>query len=183
MSTKRVFAVSVAVCILLLNMTPPVTAGAASEEPLYQRRNFFGMLNLKEGAPSIASGMQATKQLVGNGFVFDWVFDFEPWIAEAFKRDLIPCIRVQEGRGGAPPDPGYAGNVAWSILNYKIVYPQYANRRFTCNSGTSPTTSAIGWSRTYMQTTWSPPMARSIGQRTRLRPRIRSWGSKGTLKP
>jgi hypothetical protein len=82
------------------------------QEPLYQRRNFFGMHNLKDGGPSIASGMEATKQLVGNGFVFDWVFDFEPWIEEAFERNLIPCIRVQEGRGGARPDPGYARNVA-----------------------------------------------------------------------
>jgi hypothetical protein len=129
MYEKRVLAVSMAVCILLLfNLTLPVATGASSEEPLYQRRNFFGMHNLKDGGPSIASGMEATSQLVGSGFAFDWVFDFEPWVEEAFKRNLIPCIRVQEGRGGALPDPGYAGNVAWSILNYKIAHPQYADR-------------------------------------------------------
>ena len=108
MFKKRIFAVSMAVCILILfNLTVPVVTGASSEEPLYQRRNLFGTHNLKDGGPSIASGMQATKQLVGNGFVFDWVFDFEPWVAEAFKRNLIPCIRVQEGRGGALPDPDH----------------------------------------------------------------------------
>ena len=129
MLNKRFFARIMVVCILIIfNLTLPLLAGAASEEPLYQRRNFFGMHNLKDGGPSIASGMHATQQLVGNGFVFDWVFDFEPWVAEAFKRNLIPCIRVQEGRGGQLPDPGYAGNVAWAILNYKIAHPEYADR-------------------------------------------------------
>jgi PKD repeat protein len=120
------------ICILILfNLALTMIPAAFSEtlqEPLYQRRNFFGMHNLKDGGPSIESGMEATKHLVGNGFVFDWVFDFEPWVAEAFKRNLIPCIRVQEGRGGALLDPGYAGNVAWAILNYKIAHPEYADR-------------------------------------------------------
>jgi hypothetical protein len=132
MLKNRIMVVNLTVCILILfNLALPMIAVAFSEpqqEPLYQRRNFFGMHNLKDGGPSIASGMEATKQLVGGGFVFDWVFDFEPWVAEAFKRNLIPCIRVQEGRGGALPDPGYAGNVAWAILNYKIAHPEYADR-------------------------------------------------------
>jgi hypothetical protein len=72
MSKKCILAVSMAVGIFLLfNLTMPAVAGASEEEPVYQRRNFFGMHNLKDGGPSIASGMEATKQLVGNGFVFD----------------------------------------------------------------------------------------------------------------
>jgi PKD repeat protein len=132
MLRNRITVGNFTVCILILVILAlPMISGAFSEpqqEPLYQRRNFFGMHNLKDGGPSIASGMEATKHLVGNGFVFDWVFDFEPWVEQAFKRNLIPCIRVQEGRGGALPDPGYAGNVAWAILNYKIAHPEYADR-------------------------------------------------------
>lgn len=56
------------------------------------------------------------------------MFDFEPWIEKAFQLNLVPCIRVQDGSGGDLPDPGYAGNVAWSVLNYKIAHPEYADR-------------------------------------------------------
>jgi hypothetical protein len=72
--------------------------------------------------------MEWTQHLVGRGFVFDWVTDIEPWIEKAFQLNLVPCIRVQEGRGGATPSAGFAANVAWAILNYKIAHPQYADR-------------------------------------------------------
>jgi hypothetical protein len=93
-----------------------------------ERRNLFGMHNLKDGGPAFEEGMEWTRHLVGRGYVFDWVTDFEPWIETAFELDLVPCIRVQEGRGGTPPSAGYAENAAWQILNYKIAHPQYADR-------------------------------------------------------
>ncbi|HEA29011.1 MAG TPA: hypothetical protein ENH91_03285, partial [Leeuwenhoekiella sp.] len=35
---------------------------------------------------------------------------------------------LKDGSGGDLPDPGYAGNVARGILNYKIAHPEYADR-------------------------------------------------------
>ncbi|NIO11471.1 MAG: PEGA domain-containing protein, partial [Deltaproteobacteria bacterium] len=101
---------------------------AQQGEPLYMRRNIFGMHNLKDGGPPFDVGMEWTRHLVGGGFVFDWVFDFEPWIEKAFELNLVPCIRVQECNGGCIPSSGYASNVAWAILNYKIAHPEYADR-------------------------------------------------------
>jgi len=86
------------------------------------------MHNLKDGGPAIETGMDWTVELVDNGFVFDWVTDFEPWVAAAFERDLVPCIRVQECNGGCTPNPGYAGNAAYIVLNYKVNHPQYLDR-------------------------------------------------------
>ncbi len=117
--------------VILAILVMPFLTGAtfeAQQEPFYQRKNIFGMHNLKDGGPALDVGMEWTKHLVGGGFVFDWVFDFEPWIEKAFQLNLVPCIRVQDGSGGDLPDPGYAGNVAWSILNYKIAHPEYADR-------------------------------------------------------
>lgn len=126
---KRVFALIITVGMLLsFNLALPAITGASSAEPLYQRRNIFGMHNLKDGGPALEVGMEWTRHLVGGGFVFDWVFDFEPWIEKAFQLNLVPCIRIQECSSGCLPDPGYAANVAWSILNYKITHPQYADR-------------------------------------------------------
>jgi PKD repeat protein len=113
---------------IIVMMVITAAGSDAQQGALYQRRNIFGMHNLKDGGPEFGLGMEYTKHLVGDGFVFDWVFDFEPWIEKAFQLNLIPCIRVQESAGGDYPDPGYAGNVAWSILNYKIAHPEYAQR-------------------------------------------------------
>jgi hypothetical protein len=46
----------------------------ARQGAFYQRRNIFGMHNLKDGGPDFELGMEYTKHLVGGGFVFDWVF-------------------------------------------------------------------------------------------------------------
>src|SRR5215470_14107461 len=71
--------------------------GASQEQ---QRRNLFGMHNLKDGGPDVDEGLEWTRHLVGAGWVFDWVTDTPPWIDAAFRLGLVPCIRVQEGRGG-----------------------------------------------------------------------------------
>lgn len=66
MFKKCVLAMIAAVCMLAsLILAVPVEIGAASGEPPYQRRNIFGMHNLKDGGLSIATGMEATRQLVG----------------------------------------------------------------------------------------------------------------------
>jgi hypothetical protein len=96
--------VALAASALVLGLGGP--AAPAQET---QRRNLFGMHNLKDGGPAIDEGMEWTRRLVGRGFVFDWVTDIEPWIETAFELDLVPCIRVQDGRGGATPSAGYAG--------------------------------------------------------------------------
>jgi len=118
---------STVLAVLLLSL-PATLATVTVEAQEGKRRNLFGMHNLKDGGPAFDEGMEWTGHLVGQGFVFDWVFDFDPWIDKAFRLNLVPCIRVQEGRGGAAPDPGYARNVAWSILNYKIAHPEFAER-------------------------------------------------------
>jgi hypothetical protein len=106
----------------------PGVCPAGAEEPLRVRRNLFGMHNLKDGGPDYRVGMDWTRNLVGSGYVFDWVTDPVPWVQAAFERNLIPCIRVQECNGGCNPSPGYAGQVASTILNYKLANPQYADR-------------------------------------------------------
>jgi len=105
-----------------------MTSLLMAQEPLRVRRNIFGMHNLKDGGPAFDVGMEWTKHMAGPGFVFDWVTDINPWIEKAFQLGLIPCIRVQECNGGCTPNPGYAGNVAWAVLNYKIAHPEYAER-------------------------------------------------------
>ena len=122
MGARRAKAAIVFFCLLLLRTT------VGEGEPPNRRRNLFGMHNLKDGGPRFDLGMEWTQHLVGRGFVFDWVTDIEPWIEKAFQLNLVPCIRVQEGRGGATPSAGFAANVAWAILNYKIAHPQYADR-------------------------------------------------------
>ena len=105
----RVFVRVAAFASLLLTITVALTPQVGHAQEERQRRNLFGMHNLKDGGPDFAEGMEWTQHLVGRGFVFDWVTDITPWIETAFRLNLIPCIRVQEGRGGAQPDPGYAG--------------------------------------------------------------------------
>jgi hypothetical protein len=102
-----------------------VMPGDAQEQ---KRRNIFGMHNLKDGGPDLQEGLEWTRHLVGSGFVFDWVTDIPTWIDAAFRLDLVPCIRVQEGRGGAVPSAGYAGEVASVIMRYKIAHPEFADR-------------------------------------------------------
>lgn len=105
-----------------------------ADEPLRVRRNFMGMHNLKDGGPDILTGFHWTKNLTGDtGYVFDWVFDYDPnsplnWVGEAIKMNLVPCVRVQDCNGGCTPNPGYAGGVAAQILNWKLANPQYADR-------------------------------------------------------
>jgi hypothetical protein len=106
---------------------------SAQTEPLRVRRNFFGMHNLKDGGPPYLTGFHWTKNLVGDGFVFDWVFNYAPndpenWVADAIEMGLIPCVRVQEGSSGDLPDPSYAGGVAAQICQWKLQNPQYADR-------------------------------------------------------
>ncbi len=114
--------------ILFLVLFP--VAGALSQgEPLRVRRDFFGMHNLKDGGVEYRTGFDWTKHLVGPGFVFDWANGDVVWIEEAMDRGLIPCIRVQEGSGGDTPDPGFAGNVASTITDWKLHQrPDYADR-------------------------------------------------------
>ena len=78
--------------IFLLFLT--LSCGNSSGEPLRIRRNFIGMHNLKDGGPAINIGFDWTKEM-GCGYVFDHVFDVQPWVGAAFARDLVPCIRVQ----------------------------------------------------------------------------------------
>ncbi len=148
-----------------------VLANVAAAEPLRVRRNLIGMHNLKDGGIQFEIGFDWTKNLSGStGFVFDWVTDFVPWIEAAFERDLIPCIRVQECNGGPPdcyPGAGYAGNVAWTVLNYKLAHPQYADRLVYLQLWNEPgDPRATGASRKCSLTTWSPRTMPSIKQRT-----------------
>jgi hypothetical protein len=98
--------------------------GEAEEER--QRRSIFGIHNLNFGDFDTAvENMEWTRHLVGRGWVFEWVRDgaWEDWIAEAFRLNLVPCIRIQEGAGGETPSPAHARTVAEKILNYKIAHP------------------------------------------------------------
>ncbi len=110
------------------------TSTASAQEPLRVRRNFMGMHNLKDGGPDILTGFHWTRNLTGDtGYVFDWVFDYSltsnpHWVGEAIQLDLVPCVRVQECNGGCTPDPGYAGQVASLICDWKLANPQYADR-------------------------------------------------------
>jgi len=98
------------------------------------RKQFMGMHNLKNGGVEIVEGMEWTKTLVGStGYILDWVTDFAPdapvhWVGEAMKLNLVPCIRVQECNGGCTPDPGYPGQVAAQIVEWKLQNPTYADR-------------------------------------------------------
>ena len=125
----------VVACVLAgLVVTATVVGSAAGQEPFRVRRQFMGMHNLKDGGPDILTGFHWTKNLTGDtGYVFDWVFDYAPnsplnWVGEAIQMDLVPCVRVQDCNGGCNPNPGYAGQVAGLILQWKLDHPQYADR-------------------------------------------------------
>ena len=96
-----------------------------------QRRNFFGMHNLKDGGASIPEGMNWTRHMVGEGgYVFDWVRgDYGHWVVDAMDRGLIPCVRVQNCNDGCDPGDGYPEIVANIIRQHLEQYrPQYLDR-------------------------------------------------------
>jgi hypothetical protein len=84
---------------------------------LYQRRNFYGMHNLRDGGVEYKRGLDWTKHLVGRGgFAFDWVNDDTTWIKEVMDRNMIPAIRVQ---GGNSPSDSWIGIIASNISTWQ----------------------------------------------------------------
>lgn len=135
MKTIRLIHPARATCtVLTVALIMVATASPARGQATGVRRQFMGMHNLKDGGPDILTGFHWTKNLTGStGYVFDWVFDYDPnsplnWVGEAIQMDLVPCIRVQDGAGGDDPNPGYPGLVAGLICEWKLANPQYADR-------------------------------------------------------
>ena len=96
-----------------------------------ERRNFYGMHNLKDGGTSIPEGMNWTRHMVGEGgWVFDWVRgDYGKWVVDAMDRGLIPVLRVQDCNGGCDPNDGHPGNVAAIIRQHLETHrPEYLDR-------------------------------------------------------
>ena len=92
-----------------------------------ERRNFYGMHNLRDGGAAYLDGLDWTRHLVGEGgWAFDWVNDDTTWIKAVMDRGLIPCIRVQ---GGDQPSVAWTGSVAASISEWQTrMGPPYQNR-------------------------------------------------------
>lgn len=126
---RRPLARTICVMLLVCIGAAMVASAACGQEPLRVRRNFFGCHNLMDGGPAYQTGIDWTQEMNGPGFVFDWVRgDFELWMAYCFQRNLIPCMRLQNGNGGELPSPGYMGNVVSILCNYKLAHPEYADR-------------------------------------------------------
>ena len=71
---------------------------AAVQGQIGERRNFYGMHNLRDGGAAYLDGLDWTRHLVGEGgYVFDWVNNDTTWIKEVIDRGLIPCVHVQGG--------------------------------------------------------------------------------------
>jgi hypothetical protein len=146
--------------LLLLLLIGMGAARLSSGDEERQRRSLFGIHNLNYGQfEDAVESMEWTRTLVGRGFVFDWVRDgaWEDWIDAAFRLDLVPCIRIQEGTGGQPPSAAHAQTVA--------------------------EIRAISFPPPSMPTTWWRPTTASTRRRGRPRRSIPASASKARSRP